>query len=89
MCGVKSDPKKYRLKDEKAIEYVKTLSCCACGTWGVDAHHLISRGAGGPDSISNLLPLCRIHHSEIHQIGVTKMCDKYSGVFKYIQGVKK
>lgn len=35
-----------------------------------DAHHVVSRGAGGPDS-ENVVPLCRFHHGETHKIGKT------------------
>ena len=33
-----------------------------------DPHHVTTRGAGGPDA-ENLVPLCRFHHSELHQMG--------------------
>jgi len=34
-----------------------------------DAHHLTSKGARGPDA-ENLVPLCRVHHTEFHAMGV-------------------
>ena len=34
-----------------------------------DAHHLTTKGAGGPDA-ENLVPLCRVHHNEFHAMGV-------------------
>tara|TARA_R100001463_G_scaffold115919_4_gene171160 strand:+ start:1614 stop:2609 length:996 start_codon:yes stop_codon:yes gene_type:complete len=34
-----------------------------------DAHHLTTKGAGGPDA-ENLVPLCRVHHNEFHSMGV-------------------
>lgn len=82
-------PKPKRLKDKNAINYVKGLPCCACGVWyGIDAHHILSRGSGGPDTIANLLPLCRKHHTEIHQYGITKMTELYSALRNYIRSLK-
>lgn len=43
----------------------------------VCAHHLKSRGAGGGDVLSNLLPLCVYHHNLIHKIGTYTFCLKY------------
>jgi hypothetical protein len=34
----------------------------------VDPHHLVTRGAGGTDL--TLVPLCRLHHQELHTVGV-------------------
>ena len=70
-------PKASRLKDEKALRDVRMLPCCICGRCPVDAAHIVSRGAGGPDARWNLLPLCRIHHQEQHKIGFFRMCVKY------------
>ena len=45
--------------------------CRACGTQGdsynpVDVHHLKLRSAGGGDTTSNLLCLCRVDHALTH-----------------------
>lgn len=42
-----------------------------------DPHHVMTRGAGGPDESWNLMHLCRNHHAEIQQIGNVKMSHKY------------
>jgi hypothetical protein len=34
---------------------------------GLDAHHIITRGAGGPDDRKNLISLCRKHHMEAQE----------------------
>lgn len=82
-------PKPVRQKDKKALEKVRKKPCCCCGTWQlIHAHHIKSRGSGGPDTLNNLLPLCFRHHTEIHQIGLTKMLDLYSGLASYIREIK-
>jgi hypothetical protein len=43
----------------------------------IDPHHIKSRGSGGKDD-SNILPLCRRHHSEIEQIGKKTFSKKYN-----------
>lgn len=39
--------------------------CPPC--WGpIDPHHVLPRGRGGPDELSNLVALCRAHHDWVH-----------------------
>ncbi|ARS91320.1 HNH endonuclease [Natrarchaeobaculum aegyptiacum] len=44
-------------------------ACTRCGADDrtLQAHHVIPRGAGGPDALENLLTLCRPCHGVIHQ----------------------
>ncbi|OVE84216.1 HNH endonuclease [Natronolimnobius baerhuensis] len=44
-------------------------ACTRCGADDrtLQAHHIIPRGQGGPDELSNLLTLCRPCHGVIHQ----------------------
>lgn len=60
-------PKRY--ENPAYLDYVRSQPCVACG-WsaGVDAHHVISRGAGGSDLTA--IALCRPHHAEIHTLGI-------------------
>lgn len=55
--------------------------CLICRLRDADNHHVKSRGSGGSDDPFNLVPLCRKHHTEIHQIGTGTFSDKYD-VFK-------
>lgn len=43
----------------------------------IDLHHLKSKGSGGEDHPNNLLELCRMHHTEIHQVGMKAFVQKY------------
>jgi hypothetical protein len=63
--------------DFKYRNYIRSLNCLVdkC-TLESDPHHVRSRGAGGHDK-SNLVPLCRIHHTELHAIGRLTFEDKY------------
>ena len=56
--------------------HVREMCCLCCNVIGVDPHHVRSRGAGGRDE-ANLVPLCRLHHTELHQIGRLTFEDKY------------
>lgn len=69
--------KKKRTEDKKLLKLIATKPCLICGLIGVDAHHLITRGSGGPDKDWNLVPLCRKHHVEIHSIGMTKFGEEH------------
>ena len=66
-----------RVENKQLLAQAKRSRCVACGRVGSDPHHIQSRGAGGPDASYNILYLCRQHHTEVHQIGYRKMCDKY------------
>lgn len=62
-------PKHIRLVDEKVLEVVRGQGCCICGKTPVDPSHIRSRGAGGPDTLWNVVAHCRQHHSEWHSRG--------------------
>ena len=52
-----------------------------CGLQPCDPDHLEARGMGGATTKMkdySCIPLCRIHHSERHQLGNKKFEDKYS-----------
>jgi hypothetical protein len=65
---------------------VAELPCIACGvTPAGDAHHWVSRGAGGHDTADNLMPLCRTHHTECHTIGKVTFYEKYQSVKYWLE----
>lgn len=68
-----------RIKDEFLLKEIRSNPCLVCGQQAETAH-IKSRGAGGSDIPENLLPLCRRHHSEQHQIGFVRFSRKYSRV---------
>ena len=75
-----------RLLRRTAPEYlvfVRTRPCIVCRSGASDAHHLVSRGAGGSDY--QAIPLCRKHHSEIHQVGRGKFRDRYELDYGYVR----
>lgn len=69
--------KQKRITDPSLIKEIGHSPCVICGIRGVDVHHLRSRKSGGPDLAWNLIPICRQHHSEIHNIGKVGMANKY------------
>lgn len=70
---------------EQNFKIIKSMKCLVCGSPNVDAHHIKTRGSGGDDSLKNLAPLCRIHHTEVHRIGIISFSQKYLGVSTYLQ----
>ena len=68
-------------RDKKLEKKIAEQPCRACGKEPAgDCHHILTRAAR-PDLIAdprNLLPLCRKHHTEIHNIGTTYFADKYA-----------
>lgn len=62
-------PKLRRWENKKYVRWVKSEPCCVCGDGCCDPHHIIGHGKGGMGTKANdfkTIPLCRIHHDEIH-----------------------
>ena len=68
-------PKPHRIENEKYLEYIRNKTCLISGD-AAEAHHLVSRGAGGSDYTS--IPFAHVFHVEIEQIGVKKFEEKYN-----------
>lgn len=47
---------------------------------GKTPHHILPRGAGGKDDITNLIPLCSQCHGKIHREGTRKWRDKLGSI---------
>ena len=71
-------PKKKRIIDRELLQSFSKKRCIICGWVPSDPHHVKTVGSGGDDVESNLLALCRKHHTEIHKIGVRTFFKKYS-----------
>lgn len=69
-AGFMKKPKLQRWESEKYLRWVKSQPCCICGSIADDAHHIIGHGQGGIGTKAHdvfTIPLCRIHHSELHK----------------------
>ncbi|WP_373325641.1 HNH endonuclease [Sporomusa paucivorans] len=57
-------PKTPRVSDRKTFERCKSETCEVDGspTYGIGPHHIITRGASGPDIPENLIQLCWTCH---------------------------
>lgn len=42
--------------------------CVLCGAMATDTHHIIFRSHGGPDTLENLVCLCRECHNLAHGV---------------------
>ena len=60
-----TNTKPYRSR--KYLDYVNSLPCSICGGYS-ENHHIKSHGQGGTSKASDLftMPLCRLHHIELH-----------------------
>ncbi len=66
-----------RVQDEGYLNFVRSSRCAVvgCHAFAIDAHHTITRGAGGSDY--SAIPVCRSHHSELHHIGRARFESEY------------
>ncbi len=70
--------KKQRLKSHENLQSIREMPCEICNAYPPnDVHHIVSRGAGGGDELTNICALCRCHHVEIHKIGRKTFALKY------------
>lgn len=54
-------------KVSQAVYRRDSWKCRNCSNRnGLDPHHVIFQSAGGPDTLNNLLALCRQCHDDIH-----------------------
>ncbi len=61
-----------RLRDKTHLKFVASQPCLICGRSPADAHHLRftqPRGMGLKVSDEFTVPLCRIHHRDVHSHG--------------------
>jgi hypothetical protein len=74
-----------RIRDPELLAEFRKLRCMACGSLPPnDCHHIKSKGSGGGDDSFNLLTLCRVCHSNVHQFGDFKFYTKYSHLLPYL-----
>lgn len=73
-----------RKKNRKLLDEVKTKPCLVCGDPNTDPCHIKSVGAGGSDEESNVLPMCRKHHSESHSLGWHKFATTHFHMLKIL-----
>ena len=62
-------PRRYRNKDH--LRYVARQACLICGRQPSDPHHLRyaqPRALGRKSSDEFTVPLCRVHHREVHRV---------------------
>lgn len=60
-------PKTARIQNQAVIDACRRPTCEICGKpAGGEPHHIITRGAGGPDIPENLIQLCRTCHTKAH-----------------------
>lgn len=78
-------PKTKRTKDRKLLDKYQGMPCIICATRATTvAHHIKTKGSGGPDERWNLMPLCYTHHDEIHRSTVD-FASKYKNAALFLE----
>jgi hypothetical protein len=65
-------PKTIRLRDKEHCKFVTTQPCLICGRIPTEAHHIRfaqPRALGRKVSDEYTVPVCRLHHRELHRYG--------------------
>src|SRR5207342_3006912 len=64
--------KTIRLRDKEHCKFVKTEPCVVCGRAPTEAHHIRfaqPRALGRKVSDEYTVPVCRVHHRDLHSYG--------------------
>jgi hypothetical protein len=72
-----------RRRDRKHLRFVAKQACLVCGRKHSDPHHLgfmQPRALGRKVSDEFVVPLCRIHHREVHRAGDERAWWKQAGI---------
>ena len=78
-CSHSMFAKNKRFRSQKNLQWARERDCEVCGSPPPnDPSHLRSQGAGGDDSKTNLMTLCRTHHIQQHRIGIKTFVKKYN-----------
>lgn len=86
--------KSKRYENEEYLNFIRSKSCCTPLLSGKKCdgvkpgkqsapHHMKSKGAGGSDL--KAVPMCRFHHGDFHNIGITTFQTKYQIDLKEVQ----
>ena len=70
-------PKPIRIKNPKLLQIIREQPCVICHRSPCDPDHIVTRGAGGDDTPSNLWPLCRSCHTLRHSIGIHRLAQRF------------
>ena len=66
------------LRSKEYLAFVRSKGCLVCGRPS-DAHHAIGRrGVGLKPSDYGTVPLCRVHHTDIHRLGKDSFQEEHS-----------
>lgn len=76
--------KNSRIINKDLLKSYHSKGCLICNRLS-DPCHIKSKGSGGDDIESNLMPLCREHHTKQHQIGWRRMTELYPQVYFYLK----
>jgi len=68
-------PRPVRVEDEDYLRFIRRQGCLLHSQIAAEAHHVVSRGAGGSDY--RAVPLCAKHHREIHKRGLAWFTVEY------------
>jgi hypothetical protein len=79
--------KRKRIEDRHLLDQVKAEDCMACRNYPCDPAHVRSKGAGGPDTLWNVIPLCRSCHHFQHQLGWKVFFDRWPLLWVFMQSI--
>jgi len=77
--------KQKRIENKAFLRSFHSMKCVCCGALGCDPAHIKTRGSGGDDDETNVIPLCRECHTEQGKIGIATFVMKHSTVEEHLE----
>ena len=65
------------MKDLAYLQYIREQPCLCCGHIPSDPHHTETGGLAMKGSDYSCIPLCRLHHQDLHTTGKLTFAKKY------------
>lgn len=78
---MKTYQKQKPFRSQRYTRWVQKLTCAVCGTdQAIHPHHLKGHGHGGSTKADDrlVMPLCYLHHAELHDHGYARFDNRYS-----------
>jgi len=79
--------KNKREQDREFLDYCQGKPCLICGYEQTTVgHHIKTKKSGGPDEPWNIVPLCHVHHDQVHRMGTVRFANihpKFTAYLKY------
>lgn len=74
-----------RIVNKILLHRYTTTDCAVCGKTPCAPVHIYEQSKGGPDLDDNLIPLCKTHYADLHNMGWLYFLEVYESALIYLR----